>query len=163
MITILISILITSIIFFFTIVFGVITMLVESIVNLFKRTKPNIFMNTLRELYKNIKLALINLVVLMSEFTNVIAGCFLYRLFVKKKCNDKTCECHNTLFGKSEVTISAALGHASEFGIISDFGVMIMNALSSYLDEDHCISAYENYLQFKEYKKGNAFHKHIMN
>jgi len=60
----------------------------------------------------------------------------------------------STLFGMSDVTISAALGDLKKRGLLNGRGLWLCNLLSKLdpLHEDHCISAIELY-EFKKKQK----------
>jgi hypothetical protein len=57
----------------------------------------------------------------------------------------------DTLFGKGDCTISAALGQLKRAGDLNKFGLFICNVLSKLdpIHEDHCIAA----IELREYKE----------
>jgi len=88
--------------------------------------------------------------IIIDRLGNVIDGNMFILLFVKNKYHDKT------LFGKNEITVSAASGHAENYDYLNNFGNRFVKALNKTLGKNHCKNAYEWYLVKQKHKKANS-------
>jgi hypothetical protein len=51
-----------------------------------------------------------------------------------------------TLFGRGDVTISAATGELAEYDKLNEVGKGFRNTLDTLLEDDHCKKAYKKFL-----------------
>ena len=85
------------------------------------------------------------LAIIIDRLGNVICGNMFIDIFVLDIFNSKT------LFNKSEITISAAFGHAQVNGILNAKGKKFIKLLSKIFGSNHAKNAYKFHLIKKEF------------
>lgn len=75
--------------------------------------------------------------VIIDRLGNVIDGNLFIRAFIFKEHRKRT------LFNQSEVTISAAFGHAQKHGYLNKRGCIFVRMLDDIFGKDHCLLAHE--------------------
>ncbi len=85
-----------------------------------------------------VKYALLHLAIIPDLLANVTSG---------EAIEDIVTTQEDTLFGKGNATISAAIGCQENKGELIKDGVKLKNTLNKILGKDHCIEAYQNYLK----------------
>lgn len=136
--------------FLFAVTFGSVLLVIGLIANMFFWKKGKVLktiFKTLREIGKLFLDFLEQIAIYIDRMGNVILENLFEVFFVQKEFRKKT------LFGKSEVTISASLGHSLECIYLNSAGVKFANLLDKVLGKNHCKDAYQWYLIKKEYNK----------
>lgn len=138
--------------FLFAVTFGTFMLIIGLIVNVFFWKKGKIF-KTIYKTLKEILLLFLNFLEQIAVYIDRLGNLILENLFevffVKKEFRDKT------LFGKSDITISASIGHSLEWLYLKRAGVKFSNILNRVLGKNHCKDAYKWYLVKKEFNKTN--------
>lgn len=89
------------------------------------------------ETYKIVLDLFEKIAVIIDRYGNVILSGLFIKIFIKNTHNKKT------LFGKSEVTISASLGHALTNFYLNGKGLKFCKFIDKVFGKNHCILAYE--------------------
>jgi len=87
--------------------------------------------------------------IIIDRLGNLILGDVFTLLYVKKEFKD------HTLFGKSEITISASFGHCLQKFYLKKSGINFTKFLDWIFGKAHCSLAYEWYLIKKNFNQNN--------
>lgn len=138
--------------FLFAVIIGTPLLIIGLISNIFFWKKGKIFVT----IYKTIKEVIMlfldflqQIAVYIDRLGNVILANLFEVVFVQNKFYKKT------LFGKENITISAAFGHAYEWIYLNKFGVHFVYFLDFALGKDHCGQAYKWYLIKEKFNNDN--------
>jgi hypothetical protein len=108
------------------------------IYNVFKLKKYSII-PTVWKLLKELAKILFELFRILAVWIDRLGNVILFNLFIDLFLQEK----NKTLFGKSEVTISAAFGHAYEWIYLNKRGLKFVKILDFIFGKNHCKDAYK--------------------
>ena len=125
------AVLISGILFPFALIFNVI------LIFRFKLKFARFLIKFLVEIFKLTFDLFEKIAVIIDRLGNVILGNLFIYIFIYKEYK------YRTLFNKSEITISASLGHGLINGFLNSKGIKFSNFIDNVFGKDHCINAYK--------------------
>lgn len=103
------------------------------------------WLKVLYQLWNCIKYLLIEIAISLDLFGNISCG---------EAIEDCVTAKEDTLYGRGDITISAATGELEMNGNLNTFGWKFTSTLSKVLGENHSINCYKNYLDSLTKTKG---------